>query len=168
VGVAFLGLCLLTGGLRSFGIGDAVTLVTAATYALHILFADRWVNAEGNPWMLSFVQFATVGVLSMVALPFTGASFAVQRAGTIEVVVFLALFPTLSAFVIQLVAQQIASPVKVAVIFSMEPVCAALYAWSFGGERMVPVRAAGGLFIVAAILISEIPTRADPTNARTA
>jgi drug/metabolite transporter (DMT)-like permease len=159
VAVALVGLWLLTGCLRSFGLGDALTLVTAATYALHILFADHWVNAEFNPWALSFVQFATVGVLSMAALPFTGASLAIQRVGTVEVVVFLALFPTLSAFVIQFVAQRVASPVKVALVFSMEPVCAALYAWTFGGEHMIPVRAVGGLLIVAAIVISELPAR---------
>jgi drug/metabolite transporter (DMT)-like permease len=159
VGLALCGLWLLTGGLRAFGIGDALTLLTAMTYALHILFADHWVNDEGNPWALSFVQFLTVGVLSIAVLPFTGASWGIHRVGTIGVVVFLALFPTLSAFVIQLVAQRITTPVKVAVIFAMEPVCAALYAWSFGGERMVPLKAIGGLLIVVAIALSELPGR---------
>ena len=159
VGVALAGLWLLTGGLRSFGLGDALTLVTAAAYALHLLLADRWVSDDGDPWALSLVQFFTVGLLSMAAAPFAGASFAIGRTGTIGVVLFLALLPTLSAFVIQLVAQKITTPVKVAVIFAMEPVFAALYAWTFGGEALVPVRAIGGLLIFAAIIVSELPSR---------
>jgi drug/metabolite transporter (DMT)-like permease len=165
VGIALAGLWFLTGGLRSINIGDAITLVTAMTYALHLLFADKWVNDQGNPWALSFVQFLVVGLLSMIVVPFTGASFGVHGLNTIGVVVFLALFPTLSAFVIQLVAQKVTAPVKVAVIFAMEPVFAALYAWTLGGEPMIPVRAVGGLLIVVAMVVSELPLRAKEYHA---
>ena len=34
---------------------------------------------------------------------------------------------------------------------------AAIFAWTLGNEQMVPVRAAGGLLIVLAMIISELP-----------
>lgn len=159
VGVAILGLWLLTGRLSAFNRGDALTLIAAATYALHILFADRWVQGDANPYALSFVQFMTVAILSLVAVPLFGDSFAVGSGRIAAVILCLALFPTLSAFVIQLVAQKTTTPIKVALIFTMEPVFAALFSWTIGNEKPVALQVAGGVLIVVAMVLTEIPTK---------
>lgn len=67
---------------------------------------------------------------------------------------FLALFPTLSAFIIQLLAQKVVSPLRVSLIFAFEPVFAALFAWTLGGELFRPERALGGLLIFIAMVVS--------------
>lgn len=72
-------------------------------------------------------------------------------------VLFLTLIPTLSAFMLQLTAQQGVPPVTTALIFCLEPVFAAIFAWTLGAEQMIPLRAAGGLLIVLAMIISELP-----------
>lgn len=159
VGVAIAGLWLLTGRLQTFNRGDGLTLIAAATYALHILFADKWVQGEADPYALSFVQFMTVALLSLVTVPLFGDSFAVGSNRIAVVILALALFPTLSAFVIQLVAQKTTSPVKVALIFTMEPVFAALFSWTLGNERPVALQVVGGVLIVAAMVMAEIPVR---------
>jgi len=159
VGVAILGLWLLTGRLSSFNRGDGLTLIAAATYALHILFADKWIQGEANPYALSFVQFMTVAILSLVAVPLFGDSYAVGSERIAAVILGLALFPTLSAFVIQLVAQKTTTPVKVALIFTMEPVFAALFSWTLGNEKPVAIQVAGGALIVLAMVMAEIPVR---------
>lgn len=159
VGLAIVGLWLLTGGMSSFNRGDGLTLIAAATYALHILFADKWVQGEIDPYALSFVQFATVALLSFAAVPVFGESYAVGSGRTALVVLGLALFPTLSAFVIQLVAQKTTAPVKVALIFTMEPVFAALFSWTLGNEKPAALQAAGGALIVVAMVLSEVPVR---------
>lgn len=159
VGVAILGLWLLTGRLSGFNRGDGLTLIAAATYALHILFADRWVQGDANPYALSFVQFMTVALLSFLAVPVFGDSFAVGSGKVAIVILALALFPTLSAFVIQLVAQKTTTPIKVALIFTMEPVFAALFSWTIGNEKPVALQVAGGVLIVVAMVLTEIPTK---------
>ena len=45
---------------------------------------------------------------------------------------------------------------KVSLIFSLEPVFAALFAWTLGGELFSPARAAGGGLIVAAMMAGAI------------
>jgi drug/metabolite transporter (DMT)-like permease len=60
----------------------------------------------------------------------------------------------LSAFVIQMIAQKFTAPLKVALIFALEPVFAAVFAWTLGGESFVWHRAMGGLVIVAALVLS--------------
>ena len=81
---------------------------------------------------------------------------------------FLALFPSLTAFVIQAWAQRITTPVKVSLIFAFEPVFAGLFAWTLGGEPFETHRAMGGLCIFAALIISGLPTphrrRISPEN----
>ena len=91
----------------------------------------------------------------MLALP-TGRSLDVPSLNAAGVILFLALFPSLSAFLIQMVAQKIAPPVKVALIFALEPVFAGLFAWTWGGEPFLWTSGVGGGLIFGAIFISGI------------
>jgi drug/metabolite transporter (DMT)-like permease len=43
-------------------------------------------------------------------------------------------------------------------IFALEPVFAALFAWTLGGETVIFHRAMGGLLIFFALIISGIPS----------
>lgn len=152
--VSLGGLWVLTGGLKDINTGDMLTLITAMTYALHVIYSDKYMKAGLDPYTVSCQQFLMVGLLSLIASAVLDLPFGIGSTRTVSVVIFLALFPTLSAFVIQMVAQKITAPVKVSLIFALEPVFAAIFAWGFGGEEFVLRRAAGGLLIVAALVIS--------------
>jgi drug/metabolite transporter (DMT)-like permease len=78
----------------------------------------------------------------------------VTRTETIWIIVFLALFPTLSAFLIQLLAQRHVPAIRVSLIFALEPVFAALFAWTVGGEEFLLRRAVGGVLIFVALIIA--------------
>jgi drug/metabolite transporter (DMT)-like permease len=165
VTLAVSGLFVLTGGLHDANFGDFLTLFAAMGYAIHILVADRYMKNGSDPFVLNFQQMLVVGVLSILAGLSTGVSLACNWGSALGVILFLAVFPTVSAFVIQLVAQRNTGPVKVAIVFSMEPVFAALFAWTIGNELLVPHRALGGLLIVAAMVLSEFPLgRKEETN----
>ena len=155
--IAVLGLWVLTGGIHGMNKGDALTLLAAMGYAVHILLADKSMKQGLDPVALSFQQFLFVGVFSFVAGWIFGIPVNCNYAAAWQTIVFLAVFPTILAFLVQLVAQRFTSPIKVALIFSMEPVFAALFAWTLGGEPFVLRRAAGGLLIVFAMILSELP-----------
>ena len=164
-GLALAGLWLLTGGVKSANFGDVITLIAAATYAGHLLATDKYVRADADALVLAFHQFWMTGLLAALTAFATGRSFAVGSSKTGMTIVFLALVPTLSAFFIQMRAQKTVAPLKVSLIFSLEPVFAAIFAWTLGGEAFAPGRAAGGALIVAAMMageLSKLPTRADP------
>jgi len=137
--------------------GDALTLLAAMGYAVHILLADRSMKGGLDPVSLSFQQFLFVGLFSFIAGWVSGIPVSCSHPGAWRVIVFLAVFPTILAFLVQLMAQRFTSPIKVALIFSMEPVFAAIFAWTLGGEPFVLHRAAGGLLIVLAMILSEFP-----------
>lgn len=154
--LALLGLWMLTGGISSVNFGDLITLVAAATYAGHLLATDKFVRADADSVVLAFHQFWMTGLMALAWCLASGRPLAVagdKAAGTIA---FLAVVPTLSAFFIQMWAQKVTTPVKVSLIFSLEPVFGALFAWTLGGEPFVAARAGGGGLIVAAMMAGEL------------
>ena len=176
--IALGGLWLLTGGVRGANAGDLITLLAAVTYALHVLYAGRYMEQGLNPLALSFQQSLVIGAASLLLAAGLGlaAQFQPQPLSPLAqqgswalfehyagigglpalgVVLFLALFPTLSAFVVQLWAQRVIDPVRTTLIFTLEPVFAAVFAWTLGGEALVPLKALGGALILAAMLVSE-------------
>lgn len=147
------GLWILTGGLRQINTGDALTLISAMTYALHLLYSDKYMKAGADPLLISCQQFLLVGAFSLIFGWVTGRSFAITPVA-VGWTLFLALFPTLSAFVIQMFAQRFTSPLRVSLIFAFEPVFAAVFAWTIGGELFAWKSAIGGLLIFAGLVIS--------------
>jgi drug/metabolite transporter (DMT)-like permease len=156
VGISLVGLWLLTGGLSQINLGDIITLSAAFTYALHIILTDRFITARYDLYRLIFHQLLAVGVISLLISLAAGRPLGIGTTNTALAVIFLALFPTLSAFLIQIKAQQFTSPVKVSLIFALEPVFAGIFAWTLGGEPFIPLRALGGLLIFLAIVVSTV------------
>lgn len=154
--LALLGLWMLTGGISSVNFGDVITLIAAAAYAGHLLATDQYVRADADAVVLAFHQFWMTGSMALLYCLASGRSLAVRGDGAAGTIAFLAVVPTLSAFFIQMRAQKVTAPVKVSLIFSLEPVFGALFAWTLGGEAFVPARAAGGGLIVAAMMAGEL------------
>lgn len=155
--VALGGLWILTGGLTEINLGDLLTLVAAVTYALHVLCADRFLKGDIDPLVISCQQFLLVGAASLVFGLVMDLDFGVHTASAGWATLFLALFPSLSAFLLQMWAQKITTPVKVSLIFAFEPVFAGLFAWTLGGEPFEMHRGIGGLFVFAALILSGLP-----------
>jgi drug/metabolite transporter (DMT)-like permease len=156
--VSLAGLWVLTGGMTDINLGDLLTLVTAMAYALHLLFSDKYMKTGVDAYVISCQQFLMVGALSLLTGLLFDLDFGISTLSAGVIVVFLALFPTLSAFVIQMLAQKIVSPIRVSLIFALEPVFAAAFAWTLGGEAFITHRALGGLLIFTALLLSGLPT----------
>lgn len=158
--ISLSGLWILTGGLVDINAGDLFTLVAAATYALHILILDKYVKAGDDPYLFSFQQFLVVGVASLLSGAIFDLQYSIIGAETVWVILFLAILPTFSAFVIQVVAQKITKPLRVSLILAFEPVFAGLFAWTLGNEPIILHRAIGGFLIFAGMIISGIRPKA--------
>jgi drug/metabolite transporter (DMT)-like permease len=170
--LALLGLWLLTGGIHGVNAGDLMTLAAAVTYALHVVFAGRMMARNIDPWVLNFQQILVIGVLglatavvqSLVRAAAHGQhptdvlaqDFSVVSAWAWGIVLFLVLFPTITAYIAQLYGQRVVSATRAALLFTLEPVFAAVFAWTLGGEQMRLWGAIGGALMVAAMLLSEM------------
>ena len=157
VGLGIAGLYFLTGGLKEINLGDQLTLITAAAYALHVLFTDRYIRGGCDPNSICLQQFMLTGVFSLVGALCFNLPLEVASRGAGWAILFLAIFPTLTAFAIQSYAQRYTNPVKVSLIFSLEPVFAALFAWTSGAEHPSSQSVIGGALIVCGMLAAALP-----------
>jgi len=155
-GLAVYGLWLLTGGAGGFNKGDALTLVAAVTYAAHVAFTDKYIKAGVDMLMLAFHQFWCVALASFALAAVMGCPLAVAGPKLWGIIILLAVFPTLTAYFIQMHAQKESEPFKVGLIFTLEPVFAAAFAWTLGGEEFFWVKAAGGSLIVSGMILGEV------------
>jgi drug/metabolite transporter (DMT)-like permease len=157
VGLATLGLGVLTLDGFSVGYGEALTLLAAMLYALHIVGLGAWSNAQEALGM-SVVQLLVIAVLCLVAttpdglvLPDTGRDWLS--------IVYMALVAGMLAIVGQTWAQAHLSPTRTAIVMSMEPVFAAFFAVLLGGEDLTLRMLTGGLMVVTAMLVVELAPR---------
>ena len=154
--LSLTGMYFITGGIKGINIGDILTLVTAAFCALHILAADCYVKKDVDVLVMTFQQFTVTTILSLITSFIFGFEFTAGSVNVWWVILLLALFPTISAFVIQMYSQKFVPPFKVAAIFALEPIFALIMAVWFGNEEITLKAIIGGILIVAGIILSEV------------
>jgi drug/metabolite transporter (DMT)-like permease len=151
--LAAAGLALLT--LERFEVrrGDLLVLGCAFAFATHILLLGRYSPRHAS-YQLAVVQLATTGVL---ALAWAGA--AGDLPGSPQVWFALAVTAVLASaggFLVQTRAQRDVSPTRTAIIFTMEPVFAALFAFWLAGEHLAARGWLGAACIVAGMLVAAL------------
>lgn len=156
---SLLGIYFLTGGIKSFNKGDFLTLITAGFCALHILAADCYMKKDRDIFVITFQQFALTSILSFVLSLTIGYDFSIGDIKVAKSILYLAIFPTVLAFVIQMYAQKYMSPFKIGALFALEPIFALIMAVRFGSEVLTINSVFGGILIVAGIILSEIKWR---------
>jgi drug/metabolite transporter (DMT)-like permease len=149
VGMATIGLALLSLHGWSVGIGELLVLASALAFAAHIIALGQWSKGR-DTYALTIVQLATCALMSGLASLNSGFHAPPDR-GVWAVVIFTAIFATAFAFIIQTWAQAHMSSTKVAVILTMEVVFAALFAVLLGGEKLTLQIALGGTLVVTAM-----------------
>lgn len=148
--VATTGLAVLSLRGVSFGLGESLTVASAALFALQIVALGRWVSVK-DAYGLAAVQLVTVGLVSLAAAAPSGIGLPAS-AGMWGAVVLTAVAATAFAFVVQSWAQSHLSATAAAVVFTTEPVFAALFAW-IAGEHLGWAVVVGGALVVAAMLV---------------
>ena len=158
LGVIFaaVGLYLLTSpGGSEFNKGDALALLCAFLFAVYIVYLDT-IPAEQDRFFLTYSQILTTGVLAIVCAIFFED---IRFAGTTSLVVsllYLTIFATIITTWIQTRFQGDTQPTRAAVIFTLEPVLAAVIAYFVRGEALGTIGILGGAIIVTGLLLSEL------------
>jgi drug/metabolite transporter (DMT)-like permease len=157
VALAVAGLGVLTLHGFSVGYGEALTLVAAMLYALHIVGLGAWSDAQAAMGM-TIVQLLVITVVCLVAAAPHGIVLPGNGRDWLSVV-YMAVFAGALALAAQTWAQAHLAPARAAVIMSMEPVFAAVFAVLLGGEQATVRMVVGGLMVLAAMLVVEIAPR---------
>ena len=151
-----LGLYLLTSPEGSeFNIGDALTLACAAVFGLYIVVLDIYTK-EGDVRQIALLQFVVAGFSAMIGVVFFEEVVLRLSDGVIVAVAYLAILATLYTLVVQTRYQKETTPTRAAIIFSVEPVFAAVIAYAALGESIGSWGVVGGGIIVSGLIVSEL------------
>jgi len=157
VALATFGLGVLTLDGFSVGYGEAITLVAALLYALHIVGLGAWSTARDALGM-SILQIIVIAVVCLAATAPDGVVLPDNTRDWLSIA-YMALFAGAAAMLGQTWAQAHLAPTRTAIIMSMEPVFAAFFAVLLGGEQATLRTVTGGLMVLAAMLVVELLPR---------
>ena len=160
---ALVGLYYLTvptAGFTELNTGDLLVFVCAVIFALHIIFVGRY-SPYHSVGALSFLQVATTALLTLLVLPvavLTGWEplRLAWKGELLAAVLVTAVLATAVAFSVQVWAQQSTTATHTAILFSLEPVFAALTSYAVLGERLGARALLGAGLILVGILLAEL------------
>jgi drug/metabolite transporter (DMT)-like permease len=162
--LASIGFFLLTfpRGGGALNRGDLVMAACGVAFAFYIVeIGER--TAAHDPLRLTGVQVAVTalaaGVLSLLLRTPAEARPIVWQGTFLWSVLYLGSIGGVGTFLAQTWAQKHMSATHAAIIFALEPVVAALLAARFLGERLPARGIAGGVLVLAGILVSEVRIR---------
>jgi drug/metabolite transporter (DMT)-like permease len=160
--LSFMGIALLT--LKDdFSInydnllGDLLCIMCAVSYAAHLLITEKAVKFEDvNPFHLGVLQLGTTGVFTLILAFIFETPHLPTQPKYWGPVLFLSIFCTGVAFIVQCVAQQYTEASHVGVIYSLETVFAGIVAFALANDVLSFQSYVGAALMVASIFIMEI------------
>jgi len=160
--LAFAGLFFMSGGLNpDFNFGDFLTFLCAICWTFQIIFVDRFTGTE-DARLLTIIQLLFTGAASTVLWLTVDIGKPVVINGTVIVIILItSVFGSALAYLVQTIAQKDTTPTHTSLIFTAEPVFAAIFAMiipNAAGETEMPelMKALGCLLILAGTMISEL------------
>ncbi len=155
--LATIGMALLSlSQALQLGQGDLLVLLCAVSFALHIVGVSAFAP-KADPIALTIIQVAVVTVVSALITLLSGEPWLAPQPSVLGAAAFTGILATAVAFGVQTAMQRFTTPTHTALIFTAEPVFAALFGVWLAGDLLTARMALGGVLILAGTLISEIP-----------
>ncbi len=153
ISIIGIGLVSLNGDL-SIRMGDGLTLASGVVYAIHIVAVAKF-SGKRDPILLTILQFGYAAIYSWtIGLIFEDIPTNWSTDSIIGLV-YLAVFATAVALLLQNVGQKYTHPAPAAIIMSLESVFGALFSVIFYHEVISTRLFIGFGFIFIAVIISE-------------
>lgn len=155
--IAFIGLGLLTlnNNISGINIGDIHTFICAILCAIHILLVGKY-TVKSESVALAVIQIGVCAVLSLItSLAFETPVMPTSYNVWINIII-LSVVCTSGAFIVQSIAQKFTSPTHTALIYTAEPVFAAMFGYIIMGEMLSNKGIIGALLILTGMIITEV------------
>lgn len=167
-GIALLALPDGGTSLLAVNKGDILTLACGIFYALHISFVARYAGRE-DPVLLTVLQFAVAALLGWLSAPFVDGAFPAKAAAQPRVIMamlYLGVFSTMVAFVLQNLCLKYVPSALAALLLSLESVFGVLFGTAILKEQLSARMWLGCALIFAAILGAEVVPKLGGTTQR--
>lgn len=159
-------MCVIGIGLLSLNenfkpaLGDILCIMCAAAYAGDLLITETAVGkSEVNAYQLGVFQLGFAGFFNLIIAILIETPKFPTSTTVWSSVIFLSIFCTGLAFILQAVAQKHTSAAHVGVIFTLEPVIAGFVAYFLAGEILSTKAYIGAAVLIFGLLIMEIDVK---------
>lgn len=144
----------------NFNLGDWLTLICAMFFALHVVFIDI-ISPKYKFLDLLLLQLVTVSILSFVISGIFEVSGVEKLQFDITLdslrgILYTSLLATLVNFSLQTKYQKVVSPTKAGIIYSFEPIFAAIFAFFLLNEKITNFGFVGSALIFLGLVAAEI------------
>ena len=156
--LALIGLFLLTWHTPwTINFGDFLVVICSGFVALHIIGLDAFTKGY-DARALTFVQIATMAVLGCFgSLVFEPVSWPqTWSSSLVFAFIVTSVFATAYAFWAMTTFQNRTTPTRAALIYTLEPVFAAIFSVWLAGDRLTTVGWFGGGTIVVGMIVAEV------------
>lgn len=135
--------------------GDILSLLCGIAFAAQIT-GTSILTEKTDPILLSFTQFLFTSLASLLVALFTEDFPATLGTDSVLSLLYVGIFSTLIALVLQNVCQKYVPPAKASLIMSMESFFGTLFGILFLGESLTLKTFFGSVLIFSAILLAEL------------
>lgn len=162
--VALVGIAVLSVTGLSMGGGEALTLLSALVYALHIVLVGRFAHSMTTIDLTAYQMLGISLITGVAALP-EGIRIP-SDADVWGAILYTALLASIGVLLLQSWAQRYVAAAATAVVMALEPIFATVFAIGLGGEALTGRLLLGGALVLTAILLSTVggEDRADETQ----
>jgi drug/metabolite transporter (DMT)-like permease len=143
-----------------FNLGDLLTLICALLFAFQVVYVDVFTKKYDYLPMV-FIQLLITGLGGFV-LSFLFSVTSLEpvkltiNGNLIFAILYTSIFASILATIIQLKYQKTVSPTKAGIIFSIEPIFAAVFAYFLLNEKISNFGLVGCVLIFIGLIVSEL------------
>lgn len=165
-GIFWLGVALAVAGLYLLCInsefvlttGDFLTLLCAVAFTVQILLIDRYSPMLGGIELCA-AEFFVAGIWSLLGMLVFEKPDAAAVWQCMPSILYVAVFSSGVAYLLQILAQRGGNPSVVSLLFSMEAVFAVIASAIILHQRMTVREYIGCALMLAAVVISQLPSK---------
>ena len=155
---------LSTGGEFVFRFGDALELVGAFVWSLHLIVLGKYAPRV-DPIRFAAGQFIVGGGLNLAVGGLLEGSVDIFQPAVLGGLIYTGVFSVAVAYTLQVIGQRHTPPTDAALILSLEGVMAALFGWWWLHESLSPLQLVGcGLIFLAVLLAQAKELRLKPAE----
>ncbi|MGB9913652.1 MAG: DMT family transporter, partial [Candidatus Kapaibacteriota bacterium] len=158
--IVMVGLWLFTNPrMDNINIGDILTLFSTFFWAFYLVYMNKFTNdvKEFKTTMqIVIAQFLIVFLASFIGMIGFETNLKIEfNESLVTALLYNGIIATVVLTTIHTSVQKYTSPVKAALIFSLEPVFASIFALIFFNEILKPIEYLGAILILFGVSISE-------------
>jgi drug/metabolite transporter (DMT)-like permease len=141
---------------EAFNFGDLLVMICAVVFAVYVVYVDVFTK-EKFTGELVFYQFVTTAIIGFVMVPFsTGGTLFRPSINMFLALLYLAFFASTIALFVQTKYQRETTPTRAALIYTLEPIFAAILAALMLDEHMSSTAVLGAGLMFGGLVASEL------------